>query len=228
MSVLNVVPIVEGHAEVASVTRLLERIWYSHLRNAEHLIRISKIVRCKRDQLLSPNNTETLVNKLDIASLTLQEMIRGRDDHLGLILILIDAEGDCPVTEAELLLGRADACRSDMEIAVVFANRMFENWFVASASSLAGLEGLPNQLTVPSDPEALNGSTWLSRQVRSVMRNRTYKKEQSARALVEKMDLQLAHDNSRSFRKLVKELRERVPAPPISEQPSSQDDTPSS
>lgn len=51
------------------------------------------------------------------------------------ILILMDADDDCPATLAPALLERARAARGDLAVGVVFATREFESWFVAAAAN---------------------------------------------------------------------------------------------
>jgi Domain of unknown function (DUF4276) len=139
----------------------------------------------------------------------------------GFILLLLDADEDCPKSLAEKLLGRARVVRSDADIACVLAKRELENWFKAAAASLAGVGGLPVDLQTPSDPESGSGDAWLTRQMQTKTRSRKYTKPADAVVLVQKMDLQECRTNSRSFQKLCKEFESRLPhakpSPPSSE-----------
>ena len=87
---------------------------------------------------------------------------------------------------------------------------MIENWFKAAASSLAGVNGLPQDLSTPEVPETGSGAGWLDKQLRRVCQTRKYKKVVDALVFVEKMDLRLCRANSRSFDKLCRELAKRA------------------
>jgi hypothetical protein len=59
----------------------------------------------------------------------------------GGVLVLLDADDDCPAEYGPALLARAKAARPDKQVAVVLAMREFEAWFLAAAPSLAGQFG---------------------------------------------------------------------------------------
>jgi len=83
-----------------------------------------------------------------------------------MILVLIDADDDCPARLGPELLRRAQAYRSETPIGVVIAKSEFEAWFLAAARSLAGRRGLTPHLEPPDDPEAIRGAKgWLGRQM---------------------------------------------------------------
>ena len=67
----------------------------------------------------------------------------------GGILVLLDADDDCPAELAPTLLNRARSARPDCRVSVVLANREFEAWFLASAQSLAGRFGFPADIEAP-------------------------------------------------------------------------------
>ena len=77
---------------------------------------------------------------------------RGHGGRAGGVLVLLDADDDCPAALGPALLERARAARSDVPISVVLANREFEAWFIAAAESLAGTHGFPADLTPPLTP----------------------------------------------------------------------------
>jgi len=133
----------------------------------------------------------------------------------GFILLLLDADEDCPKAVAEQLLTRARAVRSDTDFACVLAKRELENWFKAAAASLAGVVGLPADIQIPAEPEVGSGDAWLTKQIKKLDPRRKYTKPADAIELVRRMDLHQCRTNSRSFRKLCKELAARLPpAPP--------------
>jgi hypothetical protein len=89
-----------------------------------------------------------------------------------------------------------------------------ENWFKAAATSLAGVSGLPDDVTVPANPEDGAGDTWLTRQMQRKDRLRKYAKPADAVELANRMDLQQCRDNSPSFDRLCRKLEARLPPPP--------------
>jgi hypothetical protein len=80
------------------------------------------------------------------------------------LLILMDADDDCPAELGPRLLEWAQSARRDVPIAVVVANQEYEAWFLAAAESLRGHHGVANDLLPPADPEAVSGAKeWLRR-----------------------------------------------------------------
>lgn len=121
----------------------------------------------------------------------------------GAILVLLDADDDCPATLAPRLLQRARAARSDMPIAVVLAQREYEAWFIAAAASLRGLQGLSDTLTPPANPEEITGAKeWLRK---NMLRNRKYDPPLDQPELTRHFDLQSALV-CRSFDKLYRDV----------------------
>jgi hypothetical protein len=206
---LRVVVIVEGHGEDGAIRTLLERVWYELL-GGDYIEVIPW--RGKQGQLLLAEG-EGLRPVVEAAAIKLHAT--ERTDFRRLLLIMIDTEGrpeNCPRTRAPELVAWARQERSDAatEIACVLPNVMFETWFAAAAASLRGKNGLPNDLPKPADPEAEGaGKGWLKNHL-----PRKYKETVDQPRFVGHMSLTECRDSSRSFRKLVKELQERLPAPP--------------
>jgi hypothetical protein len=119
------------------------------------------------------------------------------------ILILLDADDDCPRELAEALLTRAKATRPDRTIAVVVANREYEAWFLASATSLRGRRGLADDMEPPRHPEAIRDAKgWLEHKAAQGL---SYRPTIDQPALTNEFSLEQAYA-ARSFRKLVKEV----------------------
>ncbi|MDY3556108.1 DUF4276 family protein [Gemmata sp. JC717] len=205
--------IVEGHSEArGAVERLLHRIW-SELFVSPMPLRVLPPSRCKRDSFLNPQHPE-FVSKIEEAMLKLGQQLRRDPSGRGVLFVLLDAEADCPATLGPALLAAAKGVRSDADIACVLAKQMFENWIVAGASALASVNELPESLPPRPTPENGSGASWLDHQLRQRNKGRKYKKTVDAEVFVRAMDLHECRDNSRSFRKLLKELETRVPPPP--------------
>lgn len=209
---LYVVPVVEGQTEQGCVEPLLHRIWADLLQQPERL-QVVEPFRSHRDALVHANG-QVLTEGVQKAFLKLQQKTRKDAEARLLLLILIDAEGDCPATLGPRLLQTARQARRDADIACVLAKRGLENWFKASAASLAGVSGLPNDLAVPVNPEEGSGDAWLTRQMQRQDRRRKYTKPGDAVELARRMDLRECRGNSPSFDKLCRELEARAPKPP--------------
>jgi hypothetical protein len=216
---LRVLVIVEGHGEDGAIRTLLERIWYELL-GGDYIEVIPW--RGHQGQLLLPEG-EGLRPVVEAAAIKLHST--DRTDFRRLLLIMIDTEGhpeNCPRTRAPELLAWARAERSDAatEIACVLPNVMFETWFAAAAVSLRGKNGLPSDLPKPVDPEGEGlGKGWVRKHLPL-----KYKKTADQARFVGHISLAECRESSRSFRKLVKELEQRLPAAPAA--PSAAPDQP--
>ena len=118
----------------------------------------------------------------------------------GRILILLDANGDCPRDLAPSILARASKTRSDRRIQVVLANSEYEAWFLAAAGSIAGLRGLDDGVLPPDDPESIRDAKgWLTRRMAL---GRSYREVRDQAALTARMDRQQTRLHAPSFDKM--------------------------
>lgn len=147
---IKVVPIVEGYAEVHAVPVLLRRI-------AKALqvydIQIGKPIRCHRHRLVKSGELERAI-----------ELAVMKSGTQGRVLLLLDADEDCPAKLGPELLARAKQARGDVGIDVVFAKREFEAWFLGSLESLRLKYSIAEGSLPPADPEEIRGAKeYLSR-----------------------------------------------------------------
>ncbi|MCC9598419.1 MULTISPECIES: DUF4276 family protein [unclassified Rubrivivax] len=187
---MKVVSIVEGDGEVTALPVLLRRIaqWRSPGVYAE----IAQPIRVRRDRFL--NRAEEFERHLLLAARK-----SGEGDW---ILVLFDADDDCPAETAAMVLERARRVVPHRRISVVLANREYEAWFIAAAQSLDGHRGFrfdPQETTAAETPRDAKG--WM----RLRMSAGSYGETTDQPAFSAKMDLAQAFDNSRSFRKLCTE-----------------------
>lgn len=191
---VQIATLVGGHAEVEAVPILIRRIAAAIDSALE--VRVSRPIRMTKSQLLRAGELERAVN-----------LAASKTQPSGAILLLLDADDDCPAHEALKLIGRMKAARGDRPSAVVLAKAEFEAWFLAGAASLRGRCGLPSNLSPPADPEAVRGAKeWLSQRMPS---GRRYSETLDQPALTNSLDLAMA-GNARSFRKFEKEVRRLV------------------
>jgi hypothetical protein len=209
---LRVVVIVEGHGEDGAIRTLLERIWYEIYQQSDYIEVIPW--RGKQGQL---RKREGLRPVVAAAALKLHDTVRA--DLGKLLLLMLDSEGDCPRELAPQLLNWAREVRSDTNIACVMAHPMFETWFAAAAESLRGVNGLPDDLRKPDEVESKVGKGWIKRNL-----NRKYKETVDQARFVGHMNLSECRDSSRSFRKLCKELQQRLAESPPRESPPPAND----
>jgi hypothetical protein len=188
--------IVEGDGEVAALPIVLRRLaeWLSPALGA---VEVPTPIRVRRDRFL--NRDEEFRRMLLLAA--------AKCGEAGWILVLLDADDDCPAELAPEILTRAQAVVPHRRVSVVLANREFEAWFLAGAESLDGKRGFSCAKQETSDPEAVrNAKGWLSER----MGAGRYRETTDQPAFATLLDLRLAHDRSRSFRKLCGEWAKRV------------------
>lgn len=145
--------IVSGHGEVQAVPVLLQRILeYS---GCDGWLEFNPPIRVKEHSFF--NDEEYRVKYLTMA------VLKARARNNPLVLVLLDSEDDCPAVLGSLLFDHCKSLFPDANIQVCLAYREFETWFIAAAESLRGICGLADDLTPPSDPEAIRGAKeWLS------------------------------------------------------------------
>ena len=146
----KIATIVEGHGEVEAVPILLRRL-------AEHLspdfnVDVLRPILIGRYKILKAGELERVVG--------LAARRAGTD---GCILILLDAEDDCPAELGPELLRRARGEWTDYDIRVVLAKVEYEAWFLAAGDSIAGKRGIAETAAPPPEPESIRGAKeWLS------------------------------------------------------------------
>lgn len=179
--------IVEGHGERQAVPILLRRI----LAESERFFEpgYPRLLRVPKDSLKKAGGLE---RHFEAAT----DFATGS----GGVVILLDADDDCPVAlkaEFERRLGNTGLAR-----VVAFAVREYESWFIAASESLRGQRGLPMDLQTHPDPEAVRGAKeWLARHM-----NSGYRETLDQAALSAQFDLDLAAARSPSFFRFRREI----------------------
>lgn len=188
----TIASVVEGEGELAALPALLRRITYGlDIWDAN----IRRPFRVGRGQLIRQGGIEKVVAEL---------AKRVPADQPGGILVVVDADDDCPAQLGSALLERAVATRPDRRCAVVLANREFEAWFMAAAPSLGGHRGMPHGLEVPADCETRRDCKgWLTRHRAD---GQPYKPIPDQAALADVFDLEMARANAPSFDKFCRDV----------------------
>lgn len=179
---MKVCPVVEGHGEVESVPVLLRRL--------RPEVEILRPIRVSRDKFINDEFEFSRVVKLAIA--------KAQPD--GHVLVLLDSDDDCPVEVASKLSARLNKSFQGQSVAVVIANREFENWLIAGIDSLGGIRGIPETVESPGDPETIQGAKeWIKKLAGQ------YSSKIDQPALAHQVGIKQA-SKSRSFRKFIKEV----------------------
>lgn len=189
---ISIATIVEGDGEVRALPVLLRRIcaWQTPGLQADILTPI----RVRRDRFL--NRDEEFIRVLGLAA--------AKSGDGGWILIVLDSDDDCPAHLATAICQRAASKFPHRRISAVLANREYEAWFIAAAPSLNGKRGF----NFPADNLGANAESFRDAKgwMRLHMTSNTYGATTDQPAFSASIDLQMAFDNSRSFRKLCSEL----------------------
>ncbi|PTN56241.1 DUF4276 family protein [Stenotrophomonas panacihumi] len=193
---IAVASIVEGHGEQAAFPVLLRRI-FEWLSPGEY-VHVPAPIRVHKDRFL--NRDAEFSRYLSLAD--------AKSDGSGWVMILLDADDQCPRYLGAEVLGRAQQALPGRSISVIIANREYEAWFIASARSLDGVRSFKFQGDC-QDPEApRDAKGWMEAR----MDSGCYGEVMDQPAFSAKLDLQQAHDRSRSFRKLVSECEKKLRA----------------
>ena len=192
---LTIVPVVEGDGDAAALPELLVRI----LQNKYN--RYDVFVAQGKTRVVKANGRPNLEKKLD--------KFLGHAQNkpgCGAILILVDADVDCPVDLAMQLSQRCDEIGTRCPVQIVCARRSYESWFLASLNSVKDWHGISSTSTLSSCAEDVpDPKRWISDQM---PRGQAYKETIHQAPLSRLIDLDLAHRNSRSFRRLCHALEQ--------------------
>jgi Domain of unknown function (DUF4276) len=191
---LTIAPVVEGHGEVTALPVLLGRI-ARELGVYEHELKICPPNRISRSKLATPAG---IVNAVE------QGALRVPGD--GGVLVLFDADDDCPIDLVNTLLASACDARKDKHVGLVVAKREFEAWYLASAESLAGKCGLPDDFSYPGDPEAKRDAKGVLSKAMMQASGHTYRETVDQQKLAKAFDMAMARERSPSFDKLWRQV----------------------
>jgi hypothetical protein len=178
---MNLSIIVEGHGEEKAAPLLIRRIATEIFEM--NIWTLPRALRLPKGTI--QNRPGELERHLNIAAFEAGEN--------GAILILIDADDDCPAELGPKLLETARKLRSDRRIAVVLANREYEGWFLAASESL--------EMPPCENPEAIRDAKgWIRRAVGR------YSPTVDQAGLTTNFDIRAARERSDSLDKLCREV----------------------
>ncbi|MEW6666150.1 MAG: DUF4276 family protein [Thermodesulfobacteriota bacterium] len=186
---VSLVPIVEGQGEVEAVPVLLRRI-LSEM--AVYDVAITRPFRVKRNRVVREGEIERAI-RLAISDRS----------QVGGVLVILDADDDCPAALGPDLLKRCRAVVPSLPVAVVLAHREFESWFLGAKESLRGRRGIRDDAVNPDNPETIRGAKECLTQN---MNDSRYLPTDDQPAFAEDMDLGMARENCPSFEKLARDV----------------------
>jgi hypothetical protein len=194
VTLLRVQPIVEGHGEVNAIPHLIRRICGELF--GIFAVEVSQPLRQPRTLLVRNGELQRF------AGVAANKLRAARPYAFGLVLVVVDGDGELPCALGPELLSRAMVGSGDQATACVIANLEFETWFIAAAESLSEYLNVdPTQ--IPPDPEALRlRKKWIE----SRFRGNKYSETLDQPRLAARMDLALCRGRSPSFDKLCREL----------------------
>lgn len=192
---LSIYPIVEGHGEVISVPILLRR--FAHEVHQTYEFQVLQPFRLPKGKMIFGSHLENAV------TLARQKLEQCDGGHA--ILIIRDADDDCPGNDAPALLKWVTPIVSPIPVSVVFAKAEYEAWFLAAVRSLCGYRGIADNPTVPADPEAIRGAKEYLEQ-RCMVPGATYSPTVDQPALTQRFSFEEARRACPSFDKLWRDL----------------------
>ena len=187
-------PIVEGHGDARALPILLRR-----LANADSIydLRVLAPFRIPKGQI---TNTDELEKAIEFGA----RKLRQEDRNSG-ILVLLDADEDCPAQLAPRLLQRIAIARADVVSRVVVAKCEYEAWFLAAAHSLRGRRGVRDDATPPDDVESIRDAKgYLERHL--MIPDARYSESIDQPAFTAVFDINEAR-TAPSFEKLIRDVR---------------------
>ena len=194
-----IVPIVEGDGDAVALPNLLTRIL------AEKYGRGDVLVAQGRQGVVKANGRQNLERKLD-------RFLGHAQNRPGCaaVLIVVDADDDCPAELAARLRERCHDIGTRCPVEIVCACRSYEAWLLASLETIRGSYGIPDAAALPADADGIpDPKRWLTDQMPA---GQVYKPTTHQPSLSSAIDPFLAHRNSRSFRRLCHALEQLVAA----------------
>jgi len=189
----SVVPIVEGSSEVESVPILMRRLIHSW---DKYHLEIVKPVRVKRYQVVKAGELERRIK---------MAMTR---PNCRAVMVVLDADDDCPKNLAMELLERAKLIAQDMPISVVLPKSELESWFVGSIESLRGIRNISANACSPNDPETIRDAKGFL--TNTMERDHHYISTVDQSTFAARFELTKALESCRSFKKFHDDFRRIV------------------
>lgn len=183
------VPLVEGQSEDRAIGVLLRRLFV--LMDAPTM-RVARPFRVKRNKVVRPGELER----------SIQQAIRSRSGASA-VMVLLDADDDCPADLAPGLLARAQA-ETALPVSVVCPKVEIESWILAGVESVRGVRGISALAAAPANVESITDAKGAL--TRCMDGTRGYVATDDMPAFFANLDVNLAQNRSRSMDKFVRDV----------------------
>ncbi|MCG2773825.1 MAG: DUF4276 family protein [Desulfobacterales bacterium] len=159
-------------------------------------IQIARPYRVKRNKVVKAGELERAI----------EQGIRDRS-NIGAILLLLDAEDDCPAALAPEL---SERCRqtTHLPVAVVLANIEMEGWFLGGKESLRGVCGIKPDAVAPPNPESIRGAK--ERLSKNMEYGRRYLEVDDQPTMATQVNSDLTQGRCPSFDKFLREVQNLI------------------
>ena len=190
----KIIPIIEGQGEIDAVPTLLYKIWHD--------------LQQWPWQVGKPFRANSL-GRLKKYLASLLRKASNRKDCRAL-LILLDLDDGCAVETAKQLAEEIRKLNLAQPVAIVFAVREYEAWFLASLPTIVGHHSLPSDLIYEGDVEGKRDvKGWFAKRM---LPSKRYNPTTHQKLFTSLIDVELAYEHSRSFRRLYHAIEQLLEA----------------
>ena len=190
----KIIPIIEGQGEIEAVPTLLYKILHD--------------LQQWQWQIGKPFRANSLGRLKKYLTSLLRKASNRKD--CGAILILLDLDDGCAVDTAKQLVDEVRKLKLAQPVAIVFAVREYEAWFLASLPTIIGHYSLPSDLIYEGDIESKRDvKGWFAQRMGPSKR---YNPTTHQKLFTSLIDIELAYENSRSFRRLYHAIEQLLEA----------------
>ncbi len=188
---MRIQPIVEGHGEVEALPILLRRLLHAA---GVFAVEIGRPIRRGRGQLLRDDLLEKVIR------------IAFMQQGCTSVLIMLDADDDCPKELKERMESCTGKIATDIPCKIVIPKCEYEAWFLSSLESLRGKQRINMDASSPDNPESIrNAKDVLSK---TMPPETSYWETIDQAKLSASFDMGQAYRKCRSFKHLVSALGE--------------------
>lgn len=145
--------IVEGHGETESLPILLRRIIADIDPTINPKMSKETVFRIGKGSLVRSGGVEKAAKLANI-----------RLGGEGIIVLLMDSDGQCPAQLGPALLARLRSVCGHLKTTAIVAHQEYENWFIHASQSLTKRPDFENSISHPSDPDGIRDAKgWIAK-----------------------------------------------------------------
>lgn len=201
----NIVPIVEGDGEIEAVPLLLRRLLEEEFERYDWQVKRPKNAHGCGNLTQRSDGIERYIKYAELEACD-GILVLIDHDAINSLAATERPQDDCAADFARYLAQRVSAINPSVSVVVVIACREYESWFVASAETMGLSTMAPYQGNVD---ELRSPKSWIDNQLPPGQR---YKETTNQVKMTAKINLELARQRSRSFRRLQSALEQLLQA----------------